>query len=83
MAQTQIIMPLLGDTTDEMRLVRWLKQEGDPIQKGEPLFEVETDKATLEVEALISGTLAEITIGDDTTTEAGATIGWIETETGK
>lgn len=79
MATVSVIMPPLGDTTDEVRLVRWLKREGEPVRKGEPLFEVETDKATLEVEALASGTLGEISVGDDTPTQVGAVVGWIET----
>ena len=74
---TQIVMPPLGDTTDEARLVRWLKKEGDPVEKGDILFEVETDKATLVVEAYSSGILRKILVGDDTVTEVGAVLGWI------
>jgi pyruvate/2-oxoglutarate dehydrogenase complex dihydrolipoamide acyltransferase (E2) component len=71
-------MPPLGDTTDEVRLVRWHKREGERVEKGELLFDVETDKATVQVEALYSGTLRRIQVGDDTTTTAGTVVGWIE-----
>jgi pyruvate dehydrogenase E2 component (dihydrolipoamide acetyltransferase) len=56
----QIIMPKLGLTMEEGVLARWHHREGDQIEHGEPLFEVETDKATNEVEAPFSGTLAKI-----------------------
>ena len=60
-------MPALGIAQETGRLVRWLKSEGEQISKGEPLMEVETDKATVEVESPASGTLAAITAtaGDD------------------
>jgi pyruvate dehydrogenase E2 component (dihydrolipoamide acetyltransferase) len=53
-------MPPLGETTDELRIVEWLKAEGDDIALGEPLLAVETDKTTLEVEATAAGTLLGI-----------------------
>ncbi len=58
---TQVLVPPLGQTVDTLTFVRWLKQEGDAIRQGEPLFEVETDKATLEVEAPASGILTGVT----------------------
>lgn len=54
-------MPALGIAQETGRLVRWLKSEGEQIAKGEPLMEVETDKATVEVESPASGTLAALT----------------------
>ena len=53
-------MPPLGETTDELRIVEWLKAEGDEVALGEPLLAVETDKVTLEVEAAAAGTVLEI-----------------------
>ncbi len=47
-------MPALGQTSDELRIISWLKKEGDLVEQGEPLLEVETDKVTLEVEAFTS-----------------------------
>ena len=60
-------MPALGVAQDTGKLVRWLKSDGEQVTKGEPLMEVETDKATVEVDAPASGTLSAITAsaGDD------------------
>jgi pyruvate dehydrogenase E2 component (dihydrolipoamide acetyltransferase) len=56
----KVIMPDLGQTVAEGRIVRWLRKPGDRIQKGEPLLEVETDKVTMEVEAFKGGYLREL-----------------------
>ncbi|HEY3290097.1 MAG TPA: lipoyl domain-containing protein [Anaerolineae bacterium] len=74
---TKIIMPPLGDTTDEARIVKWEKKEGDALKKGDKLFEVETDKTTLDVEALSSGVLGEIVVHDDQIARVGDVVGWI------
>jgi pyruvate dehydrogenase E2 component (dihydrolipoamide acetyltransferase) len=58
---TEVIMPALGMAQEKGTLVNWLKAEGDSVKKGEPLMEVETDKATVEVEAPASGILADVT----------------------
>jgi pyruvate/2-oxoglutarate dehydrogenase complex dihydrolipoamide acyltransferase (E2) component len=55
-----VIMPKLGLTMEEGIIADWLKKEGDPVEKGEILLRVETDKATNEIEATISGTLGRI-----------------------
>src|SRR5262245_63098704 len=52
-----IIMPDLGQTSSEAKIISWLKQPGDRLAMGEPLLEVETDKATMDVEAYIGGFL--------------------------
>ena len=54
-----IVVPPLSQTSDTLVFIGWLKKVGDPVTKGEALFEVETDKATLEVEAPATGTLRE------------------------
>ena len=59
---TEVILPKLGQTMEEGTIVEWVKQEGDPIQRGEVLFMVETDKATLEVEASARGFLRKILV---------------------
>ena len=59
---TEVVMPQLGETTLEGKITAWLKQEGDKVVKGEPLFEIETDKANMEVESLGSGILRKILI---------------------
>ena len=56
---TDVIMPALGMAQETGKLVGWLKSAGDAVTKGEPLVEIETDKITVELEALASGTLAQ------------------------
>lgn len=70
-------MPALGQTTDELRIISWLKKEGDPVEQGEPLFEVETDKATLQVEAFSSGILRKIVRQENEVVEVGTLIAYI------
>lgn len=55
-----VVMPRSGQTMEEGSVVEWFKQEGDPVQKGELLLSIQTDKATIEVEADYSGVLAKI-----------------------
>jgi 2-oxoisovalerate dehydrogenase E1 component len=56
----EVQLPKLSTTMEEGTILRWLKREGDRVVKGEPLFEMETDKAAVEVEAPFSGRLARI-----------------------
>jgi pyruvate dehydrogenase E2 component (dihydrolipoamide acetyltransferase) len=56
----QVILPVLGETMDEGTIVRWLVEVGQFVEKGDPLYEVETDKAVLEVEAPAAGVLRKI-----------------------
>jgi pyruvate dehydrogenase E2 component (dihydrolipoamide acetyltransferase) len=58
---TEVIMPALGMAQEKGTLVNWLKAAGDSVKKGEPLMEVETDKAAVEIEAPASGVLANVT----------------------
>ncbi len=58
----EVLMPPLSQTLDTLVLVEWLKRAGEPVRKGEPLFLVESDKATLEVEAPASGVLAAVLV---------------------
>jgi len=60
---TEIILPVLGETMDKGTVVRWFVEVGQQVTKGEPLYEVETDKAVLEVQAPATGVLAEILCG--------------------
>ena len=57
---TEVILPVLGETMNEGTIVEWLKREGEPVQRGEVLFTLESDKATLEVEAPATGFLRKI-----------------------
>ena len=72
-----IIVPPLSQTMDSLILVEWLKQPGDAIRKGEMLFTVESDKATLEVESPESGTLFEIYAKPQSEIEIRSVIGKI------
>ncbi len=65
---TEVVMPKLGLNMSEGLLVEWLKKEGDPVKRGEPLFIVETDKVTTESTAQVDGRLAKILV------EAGQTV---------
>jgi pyruvate dehydrogenase E2 component (dihydrolipoyllysine-residue acetyltransferase) len=70
-------MPALGMAQETGKLVRWLKVEGSQVNKGEPLMEVETDKAVVEVEAPASGLLAAIAAQEGEDVEVGKRIAWI------
>ena len=59
---TDVKLPRLGQGMESGTIVKWLKAEGDTVEKGEPLFEVDTDKATQEVEAEASGVLLQIAV---------------------
>ncbi len=74
---TEVVMPALGETMNEGRLVRWLKRQGDPVKKGEPIFEIETDKATIEVDALASGVLRQIAEGEGATVPVGRVVAYL------
>ncbi len=57
---TDVILPALGMSQDTGKIIQWLKAEGDQVAKGEPLVEIETDKATVEIEAPAAGVLARV-----------------------
>jgi pyruvate dehydrogenase E1 component beta subunit len=59
---TNILMPALSPTMEQGRLAKWLKKEGDAVRSGDVVAEIETDKATMEVEAVDDGTLAKILV---------------------
>ncbi len=63
---TQILMPALSPTMTEGKLARWLKKEGETIKAGDVIAEIETDKATMEVEAVDEGTLTSILVPEGT-----------------
>jgi pyruvate dehydrogenase E2 component (dihydrolipoamide acetyltransferase) len=72
-----VVMPALEMAQETGKLVSWLKKEGDRVRKGEPLLEVETDKAVLEVEAAEDGVLAGISGEVGTDIPVGQVIAWI------
>ena len=61
-----ILMPALSPTMEEGKLSKWLKSEGDAVKPGDVIAEIETDKATMEVEAIDEGTLARILVPEGT-----------------
>ncbi len=61
-----VLMPALSPTMEEGKLAKWLKQEGDAVKSGNVIAEIETDKATMEVEAVDEGILAKILVPDGT-----------------
>src|SRR5919206_2919291 len=62
----EIRMPALSPTMTEGNLTRWLKKEGDEVHSGDVIAEIETDKATMEVEAVDEGVLGKILVADGT-----------------
>jgi pyruvate dehydrogenase E2 component (dihydrolipoamide acetyltransferase) len=72
-----IIMPRLGRSMEEGKILRWLKHEGNAVKKGESLAEVETDKGNIEVDALAAGLLRKILAAEGQTIPVGAAIALI------
>jgi pyruvate dehydrogenase E2 component (dihydrolipoamide acetyltransferase) len=71
---TQVVMPKLSPTMEEGQLTRWLKKEGDKVSMGEPLAEIDTDKATMEMQALSNGVLRKILINEGESAPLGQPI---------
>src|SRR5215469_11331984 len=69
-----VVMPKLGDTMEEGKILRWLKQEGDEVKKGDALAEIETEKVNIEVESFAAGTLRKILAPAGETMAVGAPI---------
>lgn len=74
---TEIKVPTLGESVTEATVAKWMKQAGEGVAVDEPLLELETDKVTLEVNAQVAGTLAEIIVTEGATVEVGAILGMI------
>src|ERR1700733_13963268 len=62
----QVLMPALSPTMEKGNLAKWLKKEGDAVKTGDVIAEIETDKATMEVEAIDDGTLGKILVPEGT-----------------
>src|SRR5580658_9028577 len=63
---TEVLMPALSPTMTEGKIARWVKNEGEAVRAGDVLAEIETDKATMEVEAVDEGVLSKIVIPEGT-----------------
>ncbi|MGH2395775.1 MAG: biotin/lipoyl-containing protein [bacterium] len=67
----RVLMPPLSETMEDGRIVRWHKAEGDRVNEGEPLYDVETDKATVEVPAPAAGIVRRIMVLEGETVPIG------------
>ena len=76
----EVKLPRLGQGMEAGTVTRWLKSEGDQVAKGEPLYEIDTDKVTQEVEAEADGVLLEVVGTPGVEYPPGATIAWIGAE---
>ena len=72
-----IRMPMPGQMTEECTVLQWFKAEGDKIAKGDPLFEIETDKSNMEIEAFDEGTLLRIDTPEGATVPVESIVAWI------
>jgi pyruvate dehydrogenase E2 component (dihydrolipoamide acetyltransferase) len=75
-----VTMPNLGYDMEEGKVQSWLKGIGDHVERGEPLAEIETDKTTVEMEAMASGMLVEIRCDAGTEAAVGSVIAVIESD---
>ncbi len=74
-----VVMPKMGESISEGTILKWLKKEGDKVQKDEPILEISTDKVDTEVPAPFEGTLAKIVAQEKETVAVGATLAFIST----
>jgi pyruvate dehydrogenase E2 component (dihydrolipoamide acetyltransferase) len=74
---TQVKLPRLGQGMDEGKVLQWLKAEGESIDKGEELYEVETEKVNVEVESPAAGTVLKVLVPAGETVAIGTTLAWI------
>ena len=75
-----VLMPQLGETVDEGKVLVWYKKVGDKVEPGENLFEIETEKVSMEVPSTVAGTLQEIRVQVDETAPVGAVVAVIAEE---
>ena len=77
--RVDVTMPNLGYDMEEGKLVTWLKGPGDTVERGEVIAEIETEKTTVEMEAIASGTLKEIVAQPGDMVAVGGVIAYLET----
>lgn len=73
----EVVVPKLGVSVNEAKIVQWLKREGETVRLGEPIFVVETEKTTMDIEANVSGTLLKIIHPEGVTLQAGRVAGLV------
>lgn len=76
----EVVMPAMEMDQDTARLVRWLKSEGEFVEKGQPLMEIETDKVTVEIEAPGSGVLSDVRVYPGTDVPVGQVVALLRDE---
>ncbi len=74
MATSNVLMPQMGYDMTQGKILRWIKHEGDQVQKGEVIAEIETDKVNIEIEAFTSGTLLKVEVPEGETVPVGQAI---------
>lgn len=74
---TEIKMPDMGTTVDQVTLISWLKQEGERVKRGDILCEIETDKATIELESFCEGVLLRQVTAAGSSVDVGTVIAYI------
>ncbi|MGH2603735.1 MAG: biotin/lipoyl-containing protein, partial [Dehalococcoidia bacterium] len=74
---TEIVMPQMGAEMEEGTVLKWLKQPGDTVNKGDIIAEIETDKATVELDSFESGTFLRAVVDEGTTVPVGQVIGYL------
>ena len=78
-----VLMPQLGETVKEGTISTWFKQPGDRVEAGDNLFEIETDKVSMEVQAIESGTLTNVFVAAGETARVGEAVAFIDDGSGK
>ena len=78
--RVEIKMANLGYDMETGKIVAWLKRVGDRVERGEAIAEIETEKATVEMESMASGVLAEIVQGDGSDVAVGTVIAFLESD---
>ena len=74
----EMTMPDLSTTDEDITVVQWLVEVGKPIRQGQPILEVQTDKATMEIESFVTGTLQEVLVGPEDKVEVGQVIARVD-----
>ena len=75
---TDIIVPKMGQTVETCQLLEWFVQQGDTVTEGDPMFAIETDKASFDIEAPVSGIVKELLVEAGQTVSVMSVIGVIE-----
>jgi len=78
MARVEISMPQLGESIAEGKVIKWLKQVGEFVERDENLLEVMTDKVTVEIPSITKGKLVEIIVQEDQSAQVGEVLGILE-----